>query len=79
MYKVKYYDTVEPQSFELTFRTITEAAEWIYTEMDNWCELLCNMYPNGDVTWLNRFLDCGDTTEIYIPGTSVVVCCELIY
>lgn len=78
MFKVKYYDTIAPQSFELTFETETEAAEWISTEMDDWYEILCDMYPNGDVTWLNRLLDCGDTTEIYIPDTSVIVCCELI-
>lgn len=79
MYKVKYYDTVDPQNFELEFERETEALIWINEEMDTWYDLLCTMYPGADITWLNRLMDCGDTTEIYIPGTSVSVCCELIY
>ena len=73
VFKVKYYDTVDPQNFELEFERETEALIWINEEMDTWYDLLCTMYPDSDIIWL-----CGDTTEIYIPGTSISVCCELI-
>lgn len=79
MVKVKYYDTIEPQSYEVECDTETEAIKWIENEMNNWWEILCDKYPTADVCWLNRLLDVGDTTEMYIPDTSVVVSCTLIY
>lgn len=41
-------------------------------------ELVNEEYPESDVTWLNRLLDCGDTTEIYVPDTSISITCEII-
>ena len=78
MIKVKYYDNIEPQEFEVEFDTETEATEWIERQMDDWYETLCDNYPDADVTWLNRLLDVGNATEIYIPGTSVSICCEIV-
>ena len=78
MVKVRYYDTIEPQSFDMEFETETEAVKWIDEEMNTWYETLHDMYPNDDVTWINRLMDCGDTMEIYIPDTSVVVSCTFI-
>ena len=78
MIKVKYYDNIEPQEFEVEFDTETEATEWIERQMDDWYETLCDNYPDADVTWLNRLLDVGNVTEIYIPGTSVSIYCEIV-
>lgn len=78
MVKVKYYDTVEPQNFEKSFKTEQEACEWISVQMSIWWDELIENYWNLDVTWLNRYMDCGDTTEIYIPDTSIVISCELV-
>lgn len=78
MIKVKYYDNIEPQEFEIEFETETEATEWIERQMGDWYETLCDNYPDADVTWLNRLLDVGNVTEIYIPGTSVSICCEIV-
>ena len=46
-----------------------EALTEIESTMQTVWDLYCSMYPDKDVTWLNRYLDCGDTTEIYVPGT----------
>lgn len=78
MYTVKYCDTIEPQSFEEQFVTIKEACEWIYRQMSIWRDCLYDEYPDADVTWLNRLMDCGDVTEIYIPDTSISITCKLV-
>lgn len=78
MIKVKYYDNIEPQEFEIEFETETEATEWIECQMGGWYETLCGKYQDADVTWLNRLLDVNNKTEIYIPGTSVSICCEIV-
>lgn len=78
MFKVKCYDTIESCEFELTFKTEEEAVLWIDKAMQGWWDILCKQYPAADVTWLNKYLDCGDITEIYVPDTSVVVSCELM-
>lgn len=75
MCKVKYHDTIEPQNYDIEFPTEQEAMEWISEEMNEWWDIICTNYPNTDACWLNRYLDCGDTTEIYIPATSVVISC----
>lgn len=78
MIKVKYTDTIKPQEFIEEFETIEEACEWIDKEMTVWHDVLFEQYPHADVTWLNRLLDCGNTTEIYVPDTSINIVCELI-
>lgn len=78
MIKVKYTDTIEPQEFTKEFETVEEACEWIDRQMNTWNEILYEEYPESDVTWLNRLLDCGDTTEIYVPDTSISITCEII-
>lgn len=78
IYKVKYHDTVEPMNFEERFNTQEEAVEWINRQMSIWRDSLYDEYPEADVTWLNRFLDCGNVTEIYIPDTTISITCELV-
>ena len=78
MVKVKYWDNIEPMTFEENFETEEEACKWIERQMSEWYEMLCNEYPDSDVTWLNRLLDVGDVTEIYIPNTSISIMCEFI-
>ena len=78
MFKVKYSDTIEPQDFEEEFEMEQEAVEWIDREMSIWRDVLYDKYPDLDVTWLNRFLDCGDTTTIYVPDTSIEITCTFI-
>ena len=78
MIKVKYHDTIEPMSFEVEFETETDATKWIDNEMQAWRDALNTLYPKRDVTWLNNLLDCSDKTEIYIPNTNIVVCCEIV-
>ena len=78
MFKVKYHDTIEPQEFEVEFETEEAACEWISRQMSIWMDVLCEEYPDADVTWLNRLLDVGNTTEIYIPDTNIDIVCKLI-
>lgn len=73
MITIKYTDTIEPQSFEENFENNIDGYEWINREMQFWYDVFCEKYPNADVTWTNRLLDSGNTTEIYIPDTSINV------
>ena len=77
MVEVKYSDTIEPMDYEVEFETVEEACKWIEREMQDWWDLFCEQYPDADVIWLNRLLDCGDTTEIYIPDTNICINCTL--
>ena len=77
MYKVKWYNTGGEESTE-EFRTEREMCICIHDEMQKQYDLLCDEYPNEDVTWLNRYLDCGNVTEVYIPDTNVSFSCEIL-
>ena len=77
MFKANYYDTISPMSYEIEFETEREMDEWITTEMETWWEILCNEYPNVNACWINRYLDCGNVTEIYIPDTNIVIQCTI--
>lgn len=76
MVKVKYYDTIAPMDYEVEFETVEEACKWIEREMQDWWNLFCEHSLNA--VWINRLLDCGDTTKIYIPSTNIRVSCTLI-
>ena len=78
MVKVKYWDTVEPQEFEVDLETEQEACEWIERQMSDWWDTLRDEYPDVDITWLNRYLDVSNVTEIYIPDSLVSICCEIV-
>ena len=77
MYKVKWCNTGGEESTE-EFRTEREMCICIYDEMQKQYDLLCGEYPNEDITWLNRYLDCGNVTEVYIPDTNICISCEII-
>lgn len=77
--KVKYWDNIEPQEFEVGFDTEREAYEWIDEQMTIWWDCLCYEYPDADICWVNRLLDCSNKTEIYIPNATINITCELLY
>lgn len=79
MCKVRYYDTILPTAYEVEFDSEKEALVWIETEMQEWHWMLCEEYPTYDVTWINRLMDYGDTTEIYVPDTNILISCTLIH
>ena len=75
---VKCWDNQEPQEFKMEFETTEESCKWIDDFMQfRWNEL-CNEYPNTDIVWLNRLLDCGNETTIYVPNTSTEIVCKLV-
>jgi len=78
MFRVEYYDTVTPDDTNLEFETEKDMYEWINETMETWYENLCEQHPDADVVWLNRLLDSGNETEIYIPDTSITVSCKII-
>ena len=50
------------------FDTEEEAVKKIDEIMERMYNKYCNKYPNADVIWLNRLLDAGDITEVYVDG-----------
>lgn len=77
MFKVIYHDD-EPQDMEIEFETEQAMCEWVTETMRDAYHRLCDRFPKADVTWINRFLDCGCTTEVYVPDTSIYVSCEIV-
>lgn len=53
------------------FNEESEMYEDISQIMQDIYDNLCVGFENADVTWLNRLLDAGNTTEIYIPNTDI--------
>jgi len=78
MVKVLYHDNIEPQEFEKKFDTTDKACEWIAITMQDLWDTLFERYPMDDIVWLNRYLDVGDTTEIYVVDSNIEVVCTLI-
>ena len=67
-YKFKYESNLGVDDGILEFDTEEEAIETINRIMESTYEEYCNEYPTADVVWLNRLLDVGNTTEVYISG-----------
>ena len=63
------YEDNNGDDFEYKYEKEKDAVKEIEEIMETEYESLCEEYPESDVTWLNRLLDCGNETEIYVPDT----------
>ena len=59
------YDTLED-----CLKDVTDTLQYAYDEY-------CAIDASWDVTWINRYLDCGNTSEVYVPGTDKYTKCEI--
>ena len=64
MFEVKYEDNYGADV--LKFETEELAVKTICDMMQKNYDSFLEKYPDKDVIWTNRLLDCGDITEIYI-------------
>jgi hypothetical protein len=58
------------ENLEDTVKDITATLQFAYDEY-------CEQYPDCDVTWLNRYLDCSNTSEVYVPDSDCYTRCEI--
>ena len=78
-YKYKYESNIGGNDGIWEFDTEEEAVRSIDQVMQSEYDRYCDKYPNADVTWLNRLLDCGDETEIYVPNTDEYVRIKIMW
>lgn len=60
-----------------SFVTAEEASNDISNTLQYAYDEYCAMYPEGDVTWINRLLDVSNVSEVYVPDTGSYTRCEL--
>ncbi len=61
------------KAFVTEEETVKEISNTLQFAYDEYCEL----YPDSDVTWLNRLLDAGSTSEVYVPDSDCYTKCKL--
>lgn len=70
MYKYMYSDSNGNEEI-VSFENEKEMYENINEIMQDIYDNLCVAYEDKDVTWLNRLLDVGNVTEIYVLDTNI--------
>ncbi len=75
VYGLEYSDNTG-ESFYDWFPTLEQVCLRITRELQNAYDRYCNEAPSADVTWVNRYLDCGNTAEVYVPGSDLFTRCE---
>ncbi len=76
MYGYIYTDNLGQESYH-AFKTVEEAANDISNTLQFAYDEYCDLYPDCDVTWLNRLLDVGNVSEVYVPASDCYTRCEL--
>ena len=59
------------------FDNLEDAAKEITATMQFAYDEYCEQYPDCDVIWLNRYLDCSNTSEVYVPSSDCYTRTEL--
>ncbi len=76
LYAYEYTDNTGEETIH-TFDTMEECTEALAKTLDGVYEKYCAENNSWDVTWINRLLDCGNTSEVYVPGTDKFARCEI--
>ena len=76
LYAYEYTDNTGEETIH-TFDTLEECTKALTECLEGIYDELCDKNPSWDVTWLNRYLDCSNTSEVYVPGTDIFSRCEI--
>ena len=76
LYGFEYTDNLGNEEL-CSFENVEDAARNIEGRLMFAYDEYCKTYPDSDVTWLNRYLDCGNTAEVYVPDSDCYTRCEL--
>ncbi len=76
MYGYIYTDNLGQECYH-AFATMDEAIKDIQNTLQFAYEEYCNLYPDSDITWLNRLMDVGNVSEVCVPDSDCYTRCEL--
>ena len=76
LYGIDYSDNLGNDYLEC-FALSEDAAVEIVNKLQFAYDEYCATYPDSDVVWTNRLLDCGNISEVYVPDSDCYTKVEL--